>query len=98
MGSVKAIAVKASEPALLEQSRKVKHALGQARLRALSLYKRGQAGSYEQLGKAIGYERHAVGQWFKLVASQTTGPGKLLHLLQADSPLAAKRTWYSLEL
>jgi len=45
MGSVKAIAVKASEPALLEQSRKVKHALGQARLRALSLYKRGQASS-----------------------------------------------------
>ena len=128
MGRVKSVEIKESEQELLQQSRKVKHALAQARLRALYLYKSGQARSYEQIAKAVGYERHAVGQWFRLyqqqgltgclqinsggkpkrfsyngqgfraVVSQTTGPGKLLHLLQTNSPVAGKRTWHCVEL
>jgi transposase len=70
MGRVKAIAVKESEQELLGQSRKLKHPLAQARLRALYLYKSGQARSYEQIAKAVGYERHAVGLWFSLYQQQ----------------------------
>jgi len=70
MGRVKAIEIKEREQELLQLSRKVKHPLAQARLRAFYLYKRGQARSYEQIGKTVGYERHAVGQWFKLYQQQ----------------------------
>jgi transposase len=44
--------------------------LAQARLRAFSFYKNWQACSYEQIAKAVGYERHTVGQWFKLYQQQ----------------------------
>lgn len=70
MGRVKAIEVKESEQELLHLSRKVKHPLAQARLRALYLYKSGQARSYEEIAKAVGYERHAVGQWLSLYQQQ----------------------------
>jgi transposase len=49
-------------------SRKLKHP--QAQLRALSLYRSGQARSYEAIARLVGYERHAVGQWFKLYQQQ----------------------------
>jgi len=70
MGRLKTIEIKESEQELLAVSRKVKHALAQARLRALLLYKSGQAGSYEEIARLVGYERHAVGQWFKLYQQQ----------------------------
>jgi hypothetical protein len=47
MGRLKTITVKESEQELLGLSRKVQHPLAQARLRALYLYKNGQARSYE---------------------------------------------------
>jgi transposase len=70
MGRVKAIELKESEQELLEFSRKVKHPLAQARLRAFYLYKSEQAGSYEEIARVVGYERHAVGQWFSLYQQQ----------------------------
>jgi len=70
MGRLQAIDLKEQEQALLQLSRKVKHPLAQARLRALYPYKSGQAGSYEAIAKLVGYERHAVGQWFKLYQQQ----------------------------
>lgn len=50
---------------LLKQSRKVSNPLAQARLRAFYLYKSGKAKQYEEIASTLGYERHAVGQWFK---------------------------------
>lgn len=51
---------------LLKLMRKEKHPLAQARLRTFYLYKSGQVCGYEQLGQEVGYERHAVGKWFRL--------------------------------
>jgi transposase len=70
MGRVKAVEIKEGEQELLQLSRKVKHPLAQARLWSLYLYKSGQARSYEQIAKAVGYERHAVGHWFKQYQQQ----------------------------
>lgn len=65
-------------------SRKVKHPLAQARLRALLLYKSGQARSYEELAKAIGYERHTVGKWLELYQQQ--GLSKCLEINSGGKP------------
>jgi transposase len=61
---VKATEVRESAEDLLRLSRKTAHPLAQARLRAFYLYKSGQAREYGQIGRELGYERHAVGQWF----------------------------------
>lgn len=66
MGRVKIIEINESAAELLQLSRKVKHPLAQARLRAFYLYQSGQARSYTQIAEAVGYERHAVGKWFEL--------------------------------
>ena len=60
------IEIKESPEELLQLSRKQKHPLAQARLRAFYLYKSGQASSCEQLSQEVGYERHAVGRWMRL--------------------------------
>lgn len=66
MGKRKTIAIKESPDELLRQSRKLTHPLAQARLRALYLYKSGQANSCEQISQQVGYGRHAVGRWLEL--------------------------------
>lgn len=66
MGRVKKIEIEEIAEDLLKKSRKVSHPLAQARLRAFYLYKSGKAKPYEQIAREVGYERHAVGQWFKL--------------------------------
>lgn len=66
MGRFTAIEIQESPQALVKLMRKEKHPLAQARLRAFYLYKSGQALGYEQLGHQVGYERHAVGKWFRL--------------------------------
>ena len=65
MGRARKTAISESEQELLHLSRKVSHPLAQARLRAFYLYTSGQAKDYEHIGQEVGYERHAVGQWFK---------------------------------
>jgi hypothetical protein len=65
MGRVKAIKIKESGAEMLQLSRKLKHALAQARLRALC----GQVQSYDQLGASLSYERH-TGKWFQLYREQ----------------------------
>ncbi|RDV10091.1 helix-turn-helix domain-containing protein [Pontibacter diazotrophicus] len=50
---------------LLRRGRKESHPLAQARLRAFYLYRSGQAVEYGQIAREVGYERHAVGQWFR---------------------------------
>lgn len=66
MGRVKKIEIEESAEELLKKSRKVSHPLAQARLRAFYLHKSGNAKEYAQIAQEIGYERHAVGQWFKI--------------------------------
>lgn len=50
----------------MKLSRKQRHPLAQARLRAFYLYRSGQARSCGQLSGQLGYERHAVGRWMRL--------------------------------
>lgn len=66
MGRVKKVEIKESPEELLKKSRKVSAPLAQARLRALYLYKSGKAKEYGHIAQELGYERHAVGQWFKI--------------------------------
>ncbi|TXK45728.1 hypothetical protein FVR03_12330 [Pontibacter qinzhouensis] len=66
MGKALTIEIKESPEELLRLSRKQKHPLAQARLRAFYLCQSGQAGSCEQLSEQLGYERHAVGRWLRL--------------------------------
>jgi len=66
MGRVKQIEIRVSAAELLQMSRKIAHPLAQARLRAYYLYKSGKAKAYAVIGSQLGYERHAVGEWFKL--------------------------------
>lgn len=66
MEKKKGIEIKESEQELLSLTRKGYQPLVQARLRALYLYKSGQFFSYARIAKEVGYERHAVGHWFKL--------------------------------
>lgn len=65
MGRARKTDIAESAEALLERSRKEPHPLAQARLRAFYLYRSGQALEYGQIAKEVGYERHAVGQWFR---------------------------------
>ena len=65
MGRVKKTEILESVEELLKLMRAQKSSLAQARLRAFYLYKSGKANEYEQIAKEVGYERHAVGQWFK---------------------------------
>ena len=39
-------------------------------MRAFYLYKSGTAREYEQIARELGYERHAVGQWFKIYSEK----------------------------
>src|SRR6266498_913181 len=66
MGRVKQVEIKESAEELLKQSRRIKNPLAQARLRAFYLYKTGQVTEYDKIAKEVGYERHAIGQWFSL--------------------------------
>ena len=66
MGRVTKTEIVESAEQLLKMSKKISHPLAQARLRAFYLYKSGQSKEYGQIGAAVGYERHAVGNWFKL--------------------------------
>jgi len=70
MGRVKAIEIQESTEELLERSRKLKHPLAQARVRAFYLYKSGQVRSYKLIAQQLGYERHTVGRWFALYGQQ----------------------------
>ncbi|MBW3545594.1 MAG: helix-turn-helix domain-containing protein, partial [Bacteroidetes bacterium] len=65
MGRVDRVEIEESAEELLKRSRNVSHPLAQARLRAFHLYKSGKAREYRQIAFELGYERHAVGQWFK---------------------------------
>ena len=65
MGRVKQTEIVESTEELLKLMRTQKSSLAQSRLRAFYLYKTGKANQYEQIAKEVGYERHAVGQWFK---------------------------------
>ena len=65
MGRAKKTDITESEEELLKRSRKQAHPLAQARLRAFYLYRSGQAREYGQIASQVGYERHAVGQWFR---------------------------------
>ncbi|QHT65685.1 helix-turn-helix domain-containing protein [Rhodocytophaga rosea] len=66
MGRVTKTELIESAEQLLKMSKKIAHPLAGARLRAFYLYKSGQAKAYGQIAAAVGYERHAVGQWFRL--------------------------------
>ena len=68
----------------MKLSRKQKHPLAQARLRALYLYRSGQASSWEQIGQQVGYERHAVGRWMRLY--QEHGLGACLDVAPKGRP------------
>jgi len=70
MGKAITIEIKESPEELLKSSGKQRHPLAQARLRAYYLHKSGQASSCEQIGQQVGYERHAVGRWFRLYQEQ----------------------------
>lgn len=70
MGSVTHIEIIESAQQLLKMSKQTAHPLAGARLRAFYLYKSGQAKKYAQIATDLGYERHAVGQWFKLYRQQ----------------------------
>ena len=66
MGRVSKIEIVESTDQLLKMSKTIAHPLAGARLRAFYLYKTGQASQYGQIAALLGYERHAVGHWFKL--------------------------------
>ena len=70
MGRVKTTAISETAEELLQLSKKVKQPLGQARLRAFYLYRTGQVRDFTQIGQQVGYERHAVGNWFRLYRQQ----------------------------
>jgi transposase len=65
MGRATKTNIMESAEELLKRSRKQAPPLAQARLRAFYLYRSGQAVEYGQIAKEVGYERHAVGQWFR---------------------------------
>ena len=66
MGRVTKTEIIESAEQLLKMSKKIAHPLASARLRAFYLYKSGQAKAYGHIAASVGYERHAVGQWFGL--------------------------------
>ncbi|MGD1889631.1 MAG: helix-turn-helix domain-containing protein [Cyclobacteriaceae bacterium] len=68
MGRVKAIIIQENAEDLLKMTRTVANPLAQARLRAFYLYKTQQYQDYESLAQQVGYERHAVGRWFRRYA------------------------------
>ncbi|RDV15256.1 helix-turn-helix domain-containing protein, partial [Pontibacter diazotrophicus] len=65
MGRAVKTDIRESAGDLLRRGRKESHPLAQARLRAFYLYRSGQAVEYGQIAREVGYERHAVGQWFR---------------------------------
>lgn len=73
MGRFTTTELKESPEELLKLMRKEKHPLAQARLRAFYLYRSGQLRGHRQLGQAVGYERHAVGKWFRLYREKGIG-------------------------
>lgn len=65
MSGIQKVEIIENAEELLKKSRKVSSPLAQARLRAFYLYKSRKAKQYDEIAREVGYERHAVGQWFK---------------------------------